>query len=474
MSQHATTPRPPLGLVVAGLAGGSGKSVVSVGLTAALAARGLRVVPFKKGPDYIDAGWLSLAAGRDCHNLDPYLMEPPVVLDSFSRQAAGGDIVVVEGNRGLFDGVDAAGSYSTAELAVQLRLPVLLVVDCTKTTRTVAAMVLGCLRLDDKVRIAGVVANRIAGDRHLSIVREAVERYAGVPVVGALPKMKREAFPQRHLGVIPFQEHAGAGAAVAELARLAEEHLDLDRILGLMEEAGLVKDDGRQLPRPPATEQRVRIGVIRDAAFQFYYPENLAALSEAGAELVEINALTAAELPEVDGLYIGGGFPETSARQLADNTSFRMSVRQAAARGLPIYAECGGLIYLGESISLDGEVFPLAGVFPVRFELSRKPQAHGYTVFTVDRDTPFYRKGETVRGHEFRYSRVVDWRGEVGDLALSMQRGVGFAGGRDGLVRRNTLALYTHIHALGTPQWAPAMVARALAHRAQGSGIEDL
>ena len=215
------------------------------------------------------------------------------------------------------------------------------------------------------------------------------------------------------------------------------------------------------------TPAKVRIGILKDAAFQFYYPENLKALVAEGAELVEIDAMTAAALPEIDALYIGGGFPETGARRLADNSSFRKSVKRAADSDLPIYAECGGLIYLGESILLDRKEYSLAGVFPVRFGLKRKPQAHGYTRLMVKDKNPFYKVGERIKGHEFRYSEILSWDGSQTDLALEMERGVGFMGDMDGLVYKNVLALYTHIHALSTPQWAGRIVARALEFKAK-------
>ncbi|MGW8161402.1 MAG: cobyrinate a,c-diamide synthase [Desulfobulbales bacterium] len=456
------------GIVVAGLSGGSGKSLVAVGLTAAFAARGCHVVPFKKGPDYIDAGWLQLAAGKPCYNLDPYLMAPEVIERSFVRHARGAEIIIVEGNRGLFDGVNITGAYSTAELAVNLQLPVLLVVDCTKATRTVAAMVLGCQKLDPRVALKGVILNRVGTARHESIVRQAVEHYTAIPVVGAFPRSNIDIFPQRHLGITPHQEHEGAAQATVILADMANKYCDLQRIETIM--APIHVEESIDEPTvQSATKPKVQIGVLKDAAFQFYYPENLAALENAGAELVEINAMTAESLPLLDGLYIGGGFPETSARRLADNAAFRQSVQRAAASGLPIYAECGGLIYLGESISLDGTEYPLAGVFPVRFGLHKKPQAHGYTEFRVDGRTPFYREGERVKGHEFRYSTVLSWQGNPADLALAMERGVGFMDGRDGLVYKNVLALYTHIHALATPQWAPGFVAAASSFKRMGN-----
>ncbi len=452
------------GIVVAGLAGGSGKSVVSVGLTAALARQGNVVIPFKKGPDYIDAGWMKLAAGRNCYNLDPYLMSMESIRRSFLEQSAGADFAILEGNRGLYDGVNPEGGYSTAELALSLNLPVLLVVNCTKTTRTVAAMVLGCLKLDERIDIRGVVLNQIGTERHQTIVTQAVEKYTGIPVLGAVPRMKRDVFPMRHLGVTPHQEYEDSDEAMELLARTAEQHMDLDRIREIMvpirqRKAGPIeKVHGRKL----------RIGLLMDAAFQFYYSENLEALERGGAELVAINAMEEQALPELDGLYIGGGFPETSAGALAANRSFRDSVKAAAAAGLPIYAECGGLIYLGESIELEGEIHPLAGVFPVRFGMSKKPQAHGYSIFEVDGENPFYPLATEVKGHEFRYSTIQEWPGKPEELALKMKRGVGFVGGRDGLTSKNVLALYTHVHALGTPEWAEGFLKRCCEVKAKG------
>ncbi len=442
------------GLVVAGLSGGSGKSVVAVGITAALAGQGLAIAPFKKGPDYIDAGWLQMAAGHECHNLDPYLMTEAIIKRSFVEHASGKDFAIVEGNRGLFDGVDVEGSYSTAQLATMLAMPVLLCIDCTKTTRTVAAMVLGCQQLGASIKIAGVVLNRIGSARHEQVVRQAVEHYTDVKVVGAIPRMGRDIFPQRHIGITPCPEYVGALEAVQALGRDICEYVDLSLVKDLAEHLcaesvgsnyDMWSDEGRE---------RVRIGVIRDAAFQFYYPENLRALELCGADLIEINALDMDELPEIDGLYIGGGFPETSVRKLSANASFRHSVKERIERDLPVYAECGGLIYLGESLEVGGVKHPLVGVFPAQFRMETRPQAHGYTIIEALEGNPVYGAGSEVKGHEFRYSKVVEWLGHDENLVFHMKRGTGFAMGRDGLVYKNCLALYTHVHALGTPEWA--------------------
>lgn len=450
----------PRGIVVAGLSGGSGKSVIAVGLTAAWVDSGRSVAPFKKGPDYIDAGWLQSAARRACYNLDPYLFTAEAISNSFQRRSAGSDLALVEGNRGLFDGVTSRGGYSTAELALQLDLPVLLVVNCTKTTRTVAALIQGCIGFEPRLKVAGVVLNQVATARQERIITEAVHHYTDIRVLGAVPRMSRDIFPMRHLGMIPYQEYDGTAEALAALAQVARDHIDLDGVETLM------------TPVPPAPAQgsaksggsypagRIRIGVIQDTAFQFYYPENLEALKFYGAELIAINALDDDRLPaELDGLYIGGGFPETSAARLAANSGFRQSVKAAAEAGLPIYAECGGLIYLGREILIDDQRYPLTGVFDVVFGMSEKPQAHGYSIFTVDGRNPFFPKGFSAKGHEFRYSTIVEYQGSAENLSLKMDRGTGFIDGRDGLTTKNVLALYTHLHAEGTPQWAEFLTA---------------
>ncbi len=360
------------------------------------------------------------------------------------------------------------GDYSTAELSLLLKLPVLLVVNCSKTTRTVAAMVLGCMKFDERVAIAGVVLNNVATERQRSVISEAVEHACGIPVVGTVPRMKRDIFPMRHLGMVPHQEYSGSDDAVDFLAETMGEHIDITLVESLMKE---VKGPGPS-PSPDLLAKPdvriVRIGILQDAAFQFYYSENLAALERCGAELVELNALEDDSLQGVDGLYIGGGFPETSARELSENRSFRNSIREAAEQGLPIYAECGGLIYLGASIAISGREYPLVNLFAVRYGMSNRPQAHGYSAFTVAGDNPFYPPGAMVKGHEFRYSTVEQWSGSAAELPFEMTRGTGFMDGRDGLIYKNVLALYTHIHAEGTPLWAPALVEKCREFRAAG------
>jgi cobyrinic acid a,c-diamide synthase len=495
-------------LVLAALRGDAGKTAVSLSLIGAWHRRGLRVAPFKKGPDFIDPAWLSLAAGQPCRNLDAFLMDAATLRRSLVNHAASAQVAVIEGNRGLYDGIDEAGTFSTAELAKLLQAPVVLVLDCTKSTRTMAALVVGCQHLDPAVSLRGVILNQVAGKRHESVIRASIERHCGLPVLGAFPRHEILSLPERHLGLVPPQEHPASEQILTLLPNLAEKYLDLDGLWNLAASApplpegetgklgceagetgklgnwetgtleirfdtpasGLPDSLISELPNFLISQSPLRIGLIRDSAFHFYYPENLEALEARGARLVEISALDAPRLPEVDALYVGGGFPETHAARLAANEGFRTSLRQAIDEGLPVVAECGGLIYLSEGIQ-EGERFhPLVGVFPVAFVLDPRPQGHGYTLLEADEPNPFFPVGTTLKGHEFRYSRVL----RCGPLrtAFRVARGYGFDGQREGLIYRNVLATFTHVHASGAPEWADALVRRAAACRLRTANCE--
>jgi cobyrinic acid a,c-diamide synthase len=457
-------------ILISALRGGSGKTILSIGIAAAWKAVGKRIIPFKKGPDYIDAGWLALAAGRPCYNLDTYLVTKENILRSFFLHSITGGISVIEGNRGLYDGIDIKGSTSTAELAKLLKMPVILCIDCTKSTRTMAAAVLGCRQFDPDVDIKGVILNRVAGPRHEKILRENIEHYCHIPVLGAIPKLDWKNFPERHLGLVPTPEHDCAKDAIDAASQIAHRYLDLEALAAVADNAaGLpasteLRENTRHLPSS-IPHPRPRIGVIKDSAFQFYYPENIEALEAEGAETVFVSPLVSDKIPPVDALYIGGGFPETHALQLAENISFRKQLKALAENGLPIYAECGGLMYLGEALVLDEGTFPMAGVLPVVFGFSKKPQGHGYTVVTVEQENPYFKVGSEIKGHEFHYSKVLEWRGTDKDLAFAMKRGAGFIHKRDGVCYKNVLATYTHIHSLGTLSWAGAMVRNATAYK---------
>lgn len=455
----------PPRLVVAGLGGDSGKTLVSLALLHTARALGLDTRAFKKGPDYIDAAWLGWAAGQPARNLDTWLMGVARVRQTFARHAADAGLAVVEGNRGLYDGTGADGAHSTAELAKALDAPVLLVVNATKVTRTVAACVLGCQAFDPDVHIAGVVLNRVNGTRHEQMIRDTVESRCRVPVVGVLPRLPDKALlHSRHLGLVPPPEHPDLAGLGPRLVDQVGSRLDLSAILDL----------ARRAPRvggaPEPVTHRVqgsglRIGYVRDSAFTFYYPENLECLEHAGATLVPVSSLTARALPDdLHALYIGGGFPETHAAAIASNRAFLDDLRRHAQAGLPVYAECGGLMLLARALRHGGRVSPMAGVLPCDVELCEAPQGHGYAELVVDRPNPFFPVGASLRGHEFHYSRIVA-AGEVPPTACGVRRGAGCVAGRDAIVVDSVWAAYTHLHAASTPEWASALLGAARARQ---------
>lgn len=447
-------------LVIAGLAGDSGKTLLAAGLARLLTSRGLAVAPYKKGPDYIDAGWLGAAARRPGRNLDTFLMTRAAIGHALGR-GGGADLALVEGNRGLYDGLDAEGTHSTAELAKLLRAPVVLVVDVTKATRTVAAMILGCRAMDGAVDLAGVVLNRVGSARHERVVREAVAGAGGPPVLGAIPRLGCDPFPGRHLGLLTAAEHPGREPALELAAEIVARHVDVEALLALARSAPEVELPDRA---PVAPASPVKVAVLRDEALSFYYPENLEALEEAGAELSFVSPLAARDLPGVDAVYIGGGFPEVHAERLAANAAFRRDLREAASGGLPVYAECGGLMYLGKELLTGGVSHPMAGLLDLTTEQTAGPRGHGYVSARVEAENPWFERGTALRGHEFHYSRVVGG-GDRSAAVLRLERGTGLGEGRDGVAVGNVWASYLHIHALGTPGWAKAVVALAGASR---------
>ncbi len=457
---------------MAALRGGAGKTVLTMGLLAAWHDRGIKVVPFKKGPDYIDAGWLAKAAGHPCYNLDPFLMGKKVLLTSFKKRFLEGDLALIEGNRGIFDGIDAQGTYSTAQLAKWLKTPVVLILDCTKATRTVAAMILGCLAFDPDLPLKGVILNHIVRSRHEAVIRKTIEQTCDLPILGVIPRMVAGRLPERHLGLVPFQEHPEVEQTVRFTREMAEKYLDLAGLQALAGQAPpLLEAVSLSTGKAKGTPKgRPRIGVIQDTAFQFYYPENLEALEAAGAELVFLNALSGQFSQDLQALYIGGGFPETQAPHLSQNERFRKDLAGAIETGLPVYAECGGLMYLGKTLVYRGDAYPMVGVFPFTFGLERKPQGHGYTRIRVVETNPYFPVGTALKGHEFHYSRVIEGDLEVWKMAFQMSKGEGLDGRRDGVLYKNTLATYTHLHALGSPEWARGLVARAGEYRRKKSG----
>ncbi len=392
--------------------GRTGKTTLTLGICAALAARGLAVQPFKKGPDYIDPSWLSEAAGRACRTLDPFFHGDEAGLRrAFRDGAAGAALSIIEGNHGLYDSLDDDGAGSSAALARTLRAPVLLVVDCSRMSRSVAALVRGFQEFEPETDIAAVVLNNVAQSRHEGKLRRAIEGYCGIPVLGALPRDEAFTIPDRHLGLVPRGERDELLPALAACRNAVSLHVDLDALLALARNVPFFLDDAAE-PRtqaPHPCERRVRLGIVRDEAFSFYYPENLQALVREGAELVSVSALHDAGLPSLDGLYIGGGFPEVFMAELEANAPFRRSVAANISHGLPVYAECGGLMYLSQRIHWDGRSAEMAGILPFEVEMAGRPQGHGYVMAKVEGDNPFVAAGSTLRGHEFHQSRLINW-----------------------------------------------------------------
>ncbi len=450
-------------VMVAGLGGDSGKTLVALGLAAELRRRGIDVAGAKKGPDFIDAAWLSAACGRPARTLDTWMMGPSALGNALLPVRDAG-LLLVEGNRGIFDGMDAAGSHSSAELARRIGAPVLLVVRAAKVTRTVAALVAGCTGFEDGVHVAGVILNDVATARQEAVIREALVRSGAPPVVGCVRRQRGLPLPGRHLGLVPVAEHGSAGEAIEAARRAVAEGVDIEAVLRIAREAPAV-----DLPTAANTARfrRVRIGVARDEAFSFVYPENVEALEARNAEVAFFSPLRDRALPEVDALWFPGGFPEEHAERLAANASLREEIAAALRGGTPAWAECGGLIYLARELRAGGRTHRMCGFLDLVVETTPRPVGHGYVEAVVAADNPFLPAGRTLRGHEFHYSRIVGG-GDAARTVLRLRRGRGIEG-RDGIIRRNTWASWAHLHAVGCPAWADGLV--AVAGRRAAAGV---
>lgn len=460
-------------LLISSPQGHSGKTIVTVGLCDALKRNGLSIQPFKKGPDFIDPSWLTIAAGRSCRNLDLFLVPKEKLIQTFEQACEKVDLAIVEGAMGLYDGLDSYGT--TAEIARLLSIPILLVVNTTRMTSSIAPMVMGFQHFQKDIPIAGVILNYVSGARHERKLRKAIEQYCGIPVVGSIPRDQDLRIVERHLGLIPSSEAGEAELWVERIARKLESQLDLDKILKIARSSKappipsllLKRRKTKEFPlylgerdrvRGNARTKKVRIGIIRDRAFHFYYPENLEALAIEGAELLFIDSFKD-RLPKVDGLYIGGGFPEFFLKELEGNRRLRQDIGEAVHEGLPVYAECAGLMYLCRSISWKKRSYKMVGVIPSEINLSERPEGHGYVVAKVIDENPLFPVGLTIRGHEFHHSSLLP----IDDLqfAYQIRRGKGITGQKDGIVYKNLFASYVHLHALGTPEWAKSFVTLA-------------
>jgi len=443
-------------LVIAGTHSGVGKTTVTLAILAALTARGRRVQAFKVGPDFIDPSHHTAVTGQPSRNLDGWMLGEVVNREIFTRAEADADISIIEGMMGLFDGSSPVNEIgSTAELAKQLDAPVLLVIDGSAMARSAAAMVSGYVKFDPALRVAGVLFNRISSEGHYNLLKEAVEQETDVMVVGYLRPDPAVTISDRHLGLVTAMEQ-GTGEVYGLLAKAAAETVDLDRVEALSRSCGEL---AMAAPHPVMRNDgcTVRIGVAQDPAFCFYYPDNLELLEAEGVELVRFSPLNDPVLPDVDMLYLGGGYPELHGEVLARNVTMRTAIRQFAERGGTIYAECGGMMYLTQAIrDFAGTSHKMVGLFPAEAVMRKPGLTLGYRTVELSRDCMLGASGATARGHEFHYSTLVP-KGSL-DYACALHDARGESKGSDGLVVGNTLALYTHVHFASQPQIAKSLV----------------
>ena len=443
-------------LIIAGTSSGVGKTTVTLALLAALTARGRLVQAFKVGPDFIDPGHHAAVTGRPSRNLDGWMLGEAVNREIFTRASADADLSIIEGMMGLFDGSSPVNEIgSTAELAKQLDSPVLLVIDGSAMARSAAAMVSGYVKFDPALRVAGVLFNRVSSEGHYNLLKEAVEQETDVMVMGYLRPDPAVTIADRHLGLVTAMEQ-GTGELYGWLAKAAVETVDLDRIEAL---ARSCRELSAAAPQPVMRNhsRRVRIGVAQDPAFCFYYPDNLELLEVEGAELVKFSPLKDQMLPDVDMLYLGGGYPELHGDVLAGNLTMRAAIRQFAERGGTIYAECGGMMYLTQAIrDFAGTSHEMVGLFPAEAVMQKPGLTLGYRTVELLKGCILGVPGDTARGHEFHYSTLVP-KGRL-DYACALRDARGEPKGSDGLIVGNTLALYAHLHFASQPQIAKSLV----------------
>lgn len=452
----------------------SGKTTITIGLLSALRNAGLKVQPFKKGPDYIDPLWHGSASGSPCYTLDFNTMSRDEILQLVSRKMTACDISLIEGNKGLYDGLDLDGSNSNAAIAKLLDAPVVLVLDTRGMTRGIAPLILGYQAFDPGIKIAGVILNQLGGSRHESKLRAVIEHYTDVAVLGAVHKDKRLEIVERHLGLMPSNEDGEAQKKITDIGAIISSQVDLDKIIEIshLHSPKHLKSPIKSIPNTQAVNTQIRLAYINDSAFGFYYPGDLEALEAAGAELIEVNSLTDEKLPDdIDGLFIGGGFPEERLEALQANQSFRQAVLDAIENGLPAYAECGGLMYLCRSIISGQKQVEMVGVIPADAKMEETPQGRGLIRFSETQLMPWpditapevveptvaKTEQKIISAHEFHYSHLINIDTSL-NYAYKIHRGSGIDGQHDGIVYKNLLACYAHLHDTGQNHWAKRFV----------------
>jgi len=458
--------------VIAAPASGSGKTTVSLGFMAALKRRGLTVASFKIGPDFIDPGHHTKITGRVSRNLDGWMLPDAYNKECFSRAAAGTDIAVVEGVMGLYDGYDGkSDAGSTAQMAKLIGLPVVLVVDAASMARSAAALVQGFENFDPELRFTGVIFNNLGSPGYWRYLTDALEANVRMPCLGGILRSKQVAIPERHLGLVTEDEHTLTAERETRLADLLEEHVNIDRLLERLDDHEPSKIPGKN--GNPDPDKPHRIGVARDKAFCFYYQDNLELLAEAGAELVFFSPIRDRHLPpELDGLYLGGGYPELFAESLNHNEKMLADIRKSSQQGMPIYAECGGFMYLCESLTdLNGHTFQMAGCFPAQVHMASNLKALGYREITLTHNTILGEKGQVIRDHEFHYSTISGDLEKAARPVYTVTRREAEQKVSGGYQIKNTLGSYHHLHFGSCPQAAAGFVAACRLYKSSGGMV---
>ena len=430
----------------------SGKTLISLGLCAAFNNQSLKVQPFKKGPDYIDPIWLSQASGRACYNLDFYNMSQTEILDLYQRHAYDSDVSLIEGNKGLFDGMTTTGGDANADLAKLLDIPVVLVLDTIGTTRGIAPLVQGYQAFDPELKIGGVILNKVGGQRHESKLVQALEHYTDIPVLGSVYKSRDLVIDERHLGLMPANESGESEQMIQLAAQAVSEQVDLERLRSL-NPVEISK------PNPPKTHtaNQLTLAVAKDQSFGFYYQDDLDAFAALGVELVYFDALKDAQLPRADALFIGGGFPEMNLAALSNNQSLLSDIKTQIEAGLPTYAECGGLMYLTRSISHQGQSYPMVGVIEADTQMTQRPIGRGYVELAPSEHHPWLDVADNIYAHEFHYSKLTNIDANT-HYGFKVLRGVGVDNNQDGIVKHNLFAAYCHLRNVGGNKWVEQFV----------------
>lgn len=445
-------------VVLAGTGSAVGKTTISTGIMKAL-SKELKVQPFKVGPDYIDPTYHTLATGNISRNLDSFFMNDLQIREAFERglKISNSNMGIIEGVRGLYEGISPIEDVgNTASIAKALNAPVILILNSRSLVKSAAAVVIGFKTLDPTVKIEGVILNLVKNRKHYLKTKEAVEKLANTPVIGGIPRDETISVEQRHLGLVPAVERDSILRNIEDWGQVMEENIDLDALIAIMKEAGNLPE-GREPLFHKESKGNLKIGVAKDEVFTFYYQDNLESLEANNADLIYFSPLHDDEVPDVDAVYIGGGYPEIFAKELAANYSMRTSLKKFHNDIRPIYAECGGLMYLTRSINNH----EMCDVFPYQSHMTKKPQALSYVIARAAHDNIIIPEGETFHGHEFHYSQL-ELEGSKPKFAFNILRGRGVVDSKDGLMSKNTLASYVHTHVAACPTFASQMVRSAL------------